>query len=67
MVVFNTTEYEFSHGRKPRGDGGWVFSFKRNPDVMTEIFFVHGIYTVAKKAAAKKAKSENQREVFVCP
>jgi hypothetical protein len=24
-LEFDTTEYEFSHGRKPRGRGGWVF------------------------------------------
>jgi hypothetical protein len=22
---FNTTEYEFSHGKKPRGTGNWAF------------------------------------------
>lgn len=24
-INFNTTQYEFSHGRKPRGYGGWAF------------------------------------------
>jgi hypothetical protein len=23
---FNTTEYEFAHGRKPRGSGTWAFT-----------------------------------------
>jgi hypothetical protein len=29
-VEFSTTEYEFSHGRKPRGEGCWVFFAKGN-------------------------------------
>lgn len=67
MVDFNTSEFEFTHGRAPRGDGAWAFSFKRNPDVMSEIFWINGFYGEAKKVAAKKARAEGQREVFVCP
>jgi hypothetical protein len=25
MITVSTTEYEFSHGRKPRGFGTWAF------------------------------------------
>ncbi len=25
QVEIKTAEFEFSHGRKPRGEGGWVF------------------------------------------
>jgi hypothetical protein len=32
--TFITDEYEFSHGRTPRGRGSWAFSIHRNPDVM---------------------------------
>jgi hypothetical protein len=24
-IALKTTEFEFSHGRKPRGRGGWIF------------------------------------------
>ena len=24
-VTFHTTDYEFSHGKKPRGSGSWAF------------------------------------------
>lgn len=26
-TMLSTTQYEFSHGRSPRGHGGWAFSF----------------------------------------
>ena len=65
-VYFNTTEYEFSHGKSPRGRGGWAFSFVRRPDVMTEVFWVNGTYAEAKKVARDKAKAEGSDEVFVC-
>ena len=65
-VHFNIREYYFSHGRAPRGLGGWAFSFKRDPDVMTEIFWVHGTYGDCKKVARAKAKAEWHDEVFVC-
>lgn len=25
-MIFLTTEYQFSHGRKPRGRGTWIFA-----------------------------------------
>jgi len=34
--AFDTTDYEFTHGRKPRGRGGWAFSFERHPDVLSD-------------------------------
>lgn len=64
-VEFNTHEYEFSHGKKPRGRGGWAFSFKRNPS-MDEIFWINGTYAECKKVAREKAKAEQRSEVFVC-
>ena len=24
-AIFNTSEYEFAHGKKPRGNGQWAF------------------------------------------
>ena len=26
-IAFSTTEYEFAHGKKPRGEGRWAFEF----------------------------------------
>ena len=32
VIRFVTTEYEFSHGRKPRGRGCWAFEARRGVD-----------------------------------
>ena len=58
-VQVNTTEYEFSHGKKPRGFGQWVFFFG---NVM---FTYNGTYGDAKKAAMKTAKEQGYTEVMV--
>lgn len=55
-VDFDTTEYEFAHGRKPKGYGSWAFSEERNPDIMT-VKFWPGTYTQAKQAAAAAARA----------
>lgn len=50
MTYVDTTEFEASHGRKPRGYGSWGFSFKRNPED-SEIIWAQGAFTEAKSAA----------------
>lgn len=30
-IEFNTSQYQFSHGRAPRGRGGWAFAPTANP------------------------------------
>ena len=53
---FNTREFEFSHGRAPKGRGGWgFFPLEVSGDtslVEGEVVFVMGsmTYTEAKKA-----------------
>ena len=46
----STTQYENSHGKKPRGFGKWAFG---NID---EIMFITGKYAEAKKQAAAHFK-----------
>lgn len=65
-IEFNTTDYQFSHGRSPRGLGGWAFSYERNPE-MAAIFWVNGSYGEAKRVARDKARADGRSEVFVCP
>ena len=63
----NTTDFEFSHGRKPRGRGSWAFFFerdRRNHDVQ-DAFWHHGSFTEAKKAAVEEARRRGARDVFV--
>ena len=38
-VKFETTEYEGTHGRLPKGTGGWIFSFKRTTGERVELTF----------------------------
>lgn len=63
-VEVNTRDFEFSHGRKPRGSGSWAFFFKRDDDV-SNAFWAQGSYTEAKKAAIAEAKRRGARTVFV--
>ena len=30
-LVWSTTEYEFSHGKRPQGFGSWAFEFRHGP------------------------------------
>jgi len=48
-VTVSTTEYEFAHGRKPRGYGLWVFYFAGG------FAHIQGTYAEAKKQAKAKA------------
>ena len=74
-VTVNTTEYQFSHGRKPRGNGGWFFYSKNTgpgttytmgmPDNMQELVWGTGTYTEIKKMAVAKAKEQGITEIIV--
>jgi hypothetical protein len=51
--TFDTTEYEFSHGHKPRGYGSWAFARPGSPAERGETFdgieWRNGTYTDAKQ------------------
>jgi hypothetical protein len=69
---FITTEYEFSHGRKPRGRGLWMFVFLSydltTGKSRTLPSYHNGTYTEAKKAfRARFGNSALPAEVHVCP
>ena len=34
MIRFETNTYEFSHGRKPRGKGHWLFSIDESEELL---------------------------------
>lgn len=58
MAEFTTTEYEFSHGKRPRGRGAWAFVPANYiwPDAMPEdgIGWANGTYTDAKREIARR-------------
>ena len=63
-VHVNTNDFEFSHGKQPRGYGSWAFFFNRRADVNTAFWF-NGTYAEARKAATEEAKRRGFDEVFV--
>jgi hypothetical protein len=68
----SNTDYEFTHGKKPGGQGSWFFVAHRgginfSKDVEGEDYVeLHGMsYSDAKKAAVKWAKSKGHTSLFV--
>ena len=63
-VHFSTSEFEFSHGRKPRGYGDSGFF-----GVTKNVWFAPNVrdFADAKKAAREEAKRRNCDEVSVAP
>ena len=59
-VTVSTRDYEFSHGRTPKGQGNWVFIFPNNT-----IDWFRGTYTEARKAAIARAKSQGFTSIDV--
>lgn len=56
-VEVSTSEFEFAHGRKPRGRGGWGFFF--GDDRAAEVEWAPGggiLYADAKRWAIEEAK-----------
>lgn len=61
MIEFQTTQYEFSHGKKPRGFGTWAFQ------ITGQIFYATASYGEAKRQAAEKARAAGVSRVRVLP
>ena len=64
-IHFSTTEFECSHGRKPRGYGYWGFFF----GVTKNVWFAPNVcdFAAAKRVAREEAKRRNCDEVSVAP
>lgn len=67
MTIFDTSAYELSHGKKPRGTGHWLFCVvnpNRN-DYLDYIVAASGMLTYSE---AKKIISERHYTIlYVCP
>jgi hypothetical protein len=65
-IEFNTREYEFSHGKAPRGRGSWAFFFSRSMNV-ADAFWTPGntTYGEAKKLARAEALRRGATPVIV--
>jgi ADP-heptose:LPS heptosyltransferase len=71
VVEFDSTPFEFSHGRCPKGRGSWAFSVERNPDVTSPavLFSPSMTYGEAKRFARehfrKLASHESHITLYV--
>lgn len=61
---FHTRNYEFTHGRKPRGFGSWAFTFEDDETVWWAP--APRTFAEAKKAAVAEARKRSARHVTVC-
>lgn len=62
-IQVSTSEYEFSHGKKPRGYGQWAFFFDNDK----EPFWATGKYGDAKKMAVAYAVTKKHSRIKVGP
>ena len=51
-VRVETTEFQFAHGRMPRGRGRWMFAFGRGEAT----FAAEGTFAEARAAAVREAR-----------
>jgi hypothetical protein len=64
---FDTTIYEGSHGKLPRGEGMWIFSI-RNRRGRRELYFApYGTLTAAKTHAKEFFKNSSADIIHIMP
>lgn len=58
VVIVDTADYIRSHGKAPRGFGGWAFCTvdPRRPDYLDHIIWLNGTYRAARKEAIARAR-----------
>lgn len=68
-MTTDTTEYEFSHGQKPRGYGQWAFFFGFTRQGSEHAWFAPQAcyFTEAKKQAQAEARRRGLDYVRVAP
>jgi hypothetical protein len=64
QVQVSTTQFEFCHSRRPRGEGTWAFFFDGEDDASKAWWFT-GSYGEARRAAVAYAKEHGYRSVQV--
>lgn len=68
-VHFDTTTFQFSHGKAPRGTGSWGFAPSRNRGDfhLDQVVFFQGTYAQCKAQARAHFAAAGVRHVVVCP
>jgi hypothetical protein len=66
-VTVDTSNYEFTHGRKPRGYGAWAFQQFEDMDCMDKrIIWVYGsTFSDARRVAVAEAKKRGLDTLYV--
>lgn len=64
MLEIETTQYELSHGKMPRGRGGWAFFFDGKTDI-DDAFSHNGTYREACKMARAYARAKGFSRIEV--
>ena len=54
MIRFDTSTYESSHGKQPRGDGYWAFQLMGAPAHVEQPVFLNGTLTQCRAKLAKQ-------------
>ncbi len=60
-MTTNTNAYQFSHGRKPKGEGSWMIKVTGTDGqrrYTTETYSCSGTVSQAKKEAVRRMKTE---------
>jgi hypothetical protein len=65
-IEVNTRDYQFAHGKSPRGRGYWAFRFDNDPEAYWSK--PDQLYSEALREARTLALSHNNvAEITVCP
>jgi len=67
LVETITSQYEMSHGHRPRGVGAWAFAFEPYPKDMNKMIWVNGSFGEAKRYAIRVAREMGERRLYVQP
>ena len=65
--TFNTTQYQFSHGKSPRGNGNWMFTVKFSDGTAPIHTSVNGWYGDAKMEIVARFYGKAVSEIVVMP
>lgn len=64
-IFISTWKYEATHGKKPKGNSGWVFNFPEAPT--RHQFITFGTYSQACKSATAEARQRGFQRIEVLP
>jgi hypothetical protein len=71
-IMFDTSEFELSHGRAPRGHGRWAFSMLRRPDPLADEIHFSPTMTIteARKWIVARLRAmgvEGEHVIYILP